>query len=659
MSDQINSTEEDNTPIEKSVTKTKATQSQEETPKQMPSIKADTPIEKPYKAANVEPEVAAAPTPEITEVQEVESSDAIAQIETVLEKEPTDYSNLNKVELTTALENLISSGAVDNIKEEAEEIKTEFNNLFQEELTQKKEAFLEQGGNIIDFHYTSTEKKAFNDIFNDYKTKRNAHFKKLKQDLEGNLEVRNLLIEEIKGLLDSKQSVNSNYKKIKDIQDRWKQTGAIPRDKYNTVWNNYHHYMETYYDALQLDREFRDLDFKHNLEEKQKLITRTQELAKQSNIDKAFRELQLIHRRWKEEIGPVAREIREELWETFSAATKIIHDKKMIAEAALEETFIENYAIKKELIGLINKVQEETKSSHSAWQNAMKQVQEIRDVFFSVGRVPKDKNKEIWASFKDTTRSFNKAKNDFYKHQKSAQYDNLEQKRKLIKLAQDNKDTEDFEKATPLFKKIQHDWREIGHVPRKDSDAIWKEFKAACNHYFDRLHALKDEENKGEVENLAQKQALLDSMKTISLSGDHKQDIQTIKVTISQWKNIGRVPFKKKSIDQKFNKALDALFNTLDLDKKEAELIKFENKLHAMASEDDTRKLQNEQFFIGKKIDETKSEILQLENNLQFFKHVAKDNPLVKEVYKNIDNHKEQLALWKEKLVKIKAIQNG
>ena len=659
MSDQINSTEEDNTPIEKSVTKTKATQSQEETPKQMPSIKADTPIEKSSKAANVEPEVAAAPTPEITEVQEVESSDAIAQIETVLEKEPTDYSNLNKVELTTALENLISSGAIENIKEEAEEIKTEFNNLFQEELTQKKEAFLEQGGNIIDFHYSSTEKKAFNDIFNDYKSKRNTHFKKLKQDLEGNLEVRNLLIEEIKGLLDSKQSVNSNYKKIKDIQDRWKQAGAIPRDKYNTVWNNYHHYMETYYDALQLDREFRDLDFKHNLEEKQKLITRTQELAKQSNIDKAFRELQLIHRRWKEEIGPVAREIREELWETFSTATKIIHDKKMVAEAALEETFIENYAIKKELIGLINKVQEETKSSHSAWQNAMKQVQEIRDVFFSVGRVPKDKNKEIWASFKDTTRSFNKAKNDFYKHQKSAQYDNLEQKRKLIKLAQDNKDTEDFEKATPLFKKIQHDWREIGHVPRKDSDAIWKEFKAACNHYFDRLHALKDEENKGEVENLAQKQALLDSMKTISLSGDHKQDIQTIKVTISQWKNIGRVPFKKKSIDQKFNKALDALFNTLDLDKKEAELIKFENKLHAMASEDDTRKLQNEQFFIGKKIDETKSEILQLENNLQFFKHVAKDNPLVKEVYKNIDNHKEQLALWKEKLVKIKAIQNG
>ena len=148
-------------------------------------------------------------------------------------------------------------------------------------------------------------------------------------------------------------------------------------------------------------------------------------------------------------------------------------------------------------------------------------------------------------------------------------------------------------------------------------------------------------------------------MKTIILSGDHKQDIKTIKELITRWKTVGRVPFKKKNIDQKFNKALDALFNKLDLDKKETELIKFENKLHALSGEDDTRKLQNEQFFIGKKIDETKSEILQLENNLQFFKHVEKDNPLVKDVYKNIEKHKEQLALWKEKLVKIKAIQNG
>ncbi len=655
MSDQNQPLEEGETQIDKNATTQEAlenkTEALEHAPvEQVTASKAET-----TEVKAVVPMKDLAATEEVIEEEEVESSDTIE--ETEISKESVDYSSLTKIELITAIENLIANSNIQSIKEEAEEIKTEFNNQFQEELTEKKTAFLAEGGNIIDFHYASPEKKAFNDVFNDYRTKRNSHFKKLKQDLEGNLDARNLLIEEVKTLLNSKESVNSNYKKIKDIQDRWKQAGAIPRDKYNTVWNNYHHYMETYYDALQLDREFRDLDFKHNLEEKQKLIKRTEALAEETNIDKAFRELQLIHRRWKEEIGPVAREIREEIWETFSAATKIIHDKKMLAEAALEETFKENFAIKKELIGLIDKVKEEAKPSHNGWQNAMKQVQEIRDVFFTAGRVPKDKNKEIWATFKDTTRNFNKAKNDFYKLQKSAQYDNLEKKRKLIKLAEDNKDTEDFEKTTPLFKKIQHDWREIGHVPRKDSDVIWKQFKSACNHYFDRLHALKDEENKEELVNLEKKQAILAAMGAIVLSGDHKEDIQAIKAKITDWKSVGRVPFKKKNIDQKFNKALDALFGSLDLDKKEAELIKFENKLNAMASQDDDRKLQNEQFFIGKKIDETKSEILQLENNLQFFKHVKKDNPLVKEVYKNIENHKEQLALWKEKLIKIKAIR--
>ncbi len=659
MSDQINSTQQDNSPIEKSSTTPQATNNQEETTKQMSSENPEPAGQQPTKVADTMAEEKLVSTQEITEELEVEGSDAMPLANKVIENEPVDYSNLSQLELISALKNLIASGSIETIKGQVEDIKATFTNLFEQELTQKKEAFVSQGGNIIDFHYTSTDKKAFTDVFNEYKTKRNAHFRKLKQDLEGNLQVRNLLIEEIKGLLDSKESVNSNYKKIKDIQERWKQAGAIPRDTYNTVWNNYHHYMETYYDALQLDREFRDLDFKNNLEEKQKLIARAQELAKQANINSAFRELQLIHKRWKEEIGPVAREIREELWETFSAATKIIHDKKMAAEAALEETFVENLSIKKELIGLIDKVKTETAATHKAWQSAIKQVQEIRDVFFTVGRVPKDKNKEIWAAFKDATGSFNKAKNDFYKDQKNTQYDNLGQKRKLIKLAQEHKDSEDFEKATPLFKKIQHDWRQIGHVPRKNSDAIWKEFKEACNHYFDRLHALKDQENKQEIEHLKEKQALLDAMKTISLSGDPKKDIQTIKATISKWKTIGRVPFKKKSIDQKFNKALDALFNQLDIDKKEAELIKFENKLHTLSGDDDNRKLQNEQFFIGKKIDETKSEILQLENNLQFFKHIEKDNPLVKEVYHNIDNHKQQLDLWNKKLTKIKAIQNG
>ena len=592
---------------------------------------------------------------EETDEEEVSSSDDEKDEEITVDK--TDYRAFDKPQLIEALSNLIENSPIHKIKDAVDEIKNEFNSQFQEELIKQKESFLAEGGNVIDFYYESKDKKEFNTLFNAYRDKKNTYYKKLKNDLEANLANRVALIEELKALLDNEKSVHNNYKDLKGIQDRWKEAGAIPRDKYNTVWNNYHHYIETYYDALNKDREFRDLDFQKNLQKKQELIIRTEELCKESNIDKAFKELQLIHRKWKEEIGPVAKEFRDDIWDKFSAATKIINDKKQEAEAILEEKFYENFSIKKELIGLIDKVKEETKDSHGAWQKAMDQVQEIRDVFFTAGRVPKEKNKEIWASFKETTKNFNKAKNDFYKSQKNQQFENLEKKQALIEIAEVNKDSEDFENATNLFKKIQSDWKNIGHVPRKDSDKIWKKFKAACNHYFDRLSSLKEEAQKGEMENFEKKEAFLKEMETIKLAGDHKEDLKVIMAKVNEWKQLGRVPFKKKNIEQKFNKKLDELFGSLNLGKKETELLKFENKLNAMASVDDTRALENEEFFIRKKIDETKAEVNQLENNLGFFQHVADDNPMVIEVHKNIAKHKDEAALWQNKLNKIKTLK--
>ena len=209
------------------------------------------------------------------------------------------------------------------------------------------------------------------------------------------------------------------------------------------------------------------------------------------------------------------------------------------------------------------------------------------------------------------------------------------------------------------MKKIQSDWKKIGHVPRKESDKIWKEFKDACNHYFDRLHSQKNADHKEEEAHYETKTKLLETMKSLELSGDKKDDLALIKEKINEWKGVGRVPFKKKSIEQQFNKALDALFGKLDLNKKESEMIKFENKLNTMVSQEDERKLKNEHFFISKKIDETKHEINQLENNLGFFQHVDDSNPLVQEVHKNIARHKEQLEVWKAKLKRIKKVRNS
>ncbi len=594
--------------------------------------------------------------PEAEEEQEVASSDDNEEEHTE-EEEQKDYHSLSKEELISEFKKLLKNKPVQEIKNEVEEIKTEFSAKFAEELEQQKEEFLAGGGNIIDFHYTTPLKKEFNSVYFDYKEKRNNYYKDLKKDLQANLSKRLELIEELKGLLNAEENINSTYKHFKDIQERWHLAGPIPRDKYNIVWNTYHHHVENFYDFLHLNREFRDLDFKHNLEQKIKIIGRAEELAQEEDINKAFRELQMLHKMWKEEIGPVAKEYREEVWEKFSASTKVIHDKRHELLKEREKEFEVNYEKKKQLIEEINQVSASTNPSHQSWQNAIKKVQELRDSYFEAGKVPRSKNKEIWTSFKEVTRNFNREKNEFYKNQKKEQYANLEKKLELIKIAEENKDSNDFEVVTPLMKKIQNDWKKIGHVPRKDSDKIWKQFKNACNHYFNQLHEQKNEANKEELAHYDAKTQLLDTITSFELTGDHEADLKEIKTQITAWKDIGKVPYNKRNIERKFNKTLDTLFGKLDLDKKEIELIKFENKLSSMVSQEDDRKLQNKQFFISKKIGEIKDEIRQLENNLGFFQNSKSDNPLVKEVHKNIAKHKEQLEVWKAKLSKIKSLR--
>lgn len=588
--------------------------------------------------------------------EEVESSED-EEPEDKEEQAQKDYSSFSKKELVAEFAKLLKERKIQEIKNDVEEIRSEFNSKFNEELEQKKEEFLADGGNIIDFQYTTPLKKEFNSLYFDYKEKRNTHYKNLKKDLQSNLDKRWELIEELKSLLSAEENINTTYKHFKDIQEKWHLAGPIPRDKYNTVWNTYHHHVENFYDFLHLNREFRDLDFKHNLDAKLKLITRAEELAQEEDLNKAYRELQMLHKMWKEDIGPVGKEFRDEIWDKFSDATKVIRDKRQHQLSEMEKEFEKNYETKKELIQGIRDAGENANPSHSGWQNAIKKTQELRDIFFNTGPVPRSHNKETWKAFKDAMATFNRQKNSFYKNQKKEQLANLKQKRELIKIAEENKDNEDFEVTTALMKKIQEDWKSIGHVPRRDSDKIWKQFKKACNHYFDRLHAEKNEAHKEEMANFESKQEMLDKLVKFELSGDHKTDLTAIKQNIAAWKKIGRVPYNKRFIEQKFNKTLDGIFAKLDLGKKETELIKFDNKLNTLMDREDEQKLQNEHFFISKKIDETKDEIRQLENNLGFFRHVDENNPMVREVHKNIDRHKEQLEVWKAKLSKIKEIR--
>lgn len=570
--------------------------------------------------------------------------------------EVKDYHAMSMDELVDELTNLVNKEKVQAIRNHVETIKSEFNQKFKHFLEEKKEEFVNDGGNEIDFYFSSPVKNRFNHAFKDYKNKLREHYKNIESSLKQNLENRLEIIEELKGLINVEENINTTYKHFKELQERWKNAGPIPRDKYNNAWNTYHHHVEIFYDFLHLNRDLRDLDFKHNLEQKQKIVERAEELAKEDDVMHAFRELQVLHKMWKEELGPVAKEHREEIWNKFKTATKTIHSKRQEYYKNLDKIYEVNLEKKHEIINNIISVAEDNDSNHKAWQRKIKEVESLRDAFFKAGKVPLKVNEETWTAFKEAVRSFNRKKNEFYKGLKKEQFKNLEKKLELIKIAEDNKDNEDFETTTPLMKKIQADWKKIGHVPRKDSDKIWNQFKTACNHYFDKLHAQRNSENKEEIEHFEKKQTLLEEIKKVELTGNQKDDLKLIKSKIKEWKTIGGVPYNKRFIEGKFNKIIDSLFNKLDLNKEETELLKYDNKLQSLNSMHDQRKLDNELFFIRKKVDEAKQEINQLENNLLFFSHVKDDNPVVMEVKNNIQKHKEALKVWKEKLKKIKSM---
>ena len=483
-----------------------------------------------------------------------------------------DYETLDMEALVSELETLVSVEKVMSVKDHVEEIKTAFLSKYNHFIEEKREEFLAENPETTEeFHYHLPLKAKFDTLFNQYRDKKNTHFKSLQNNLKSNLDVRLAIVEELKELINPQESIKDTLKHFNELRERWKNAGPIPRDKYNHVWNNYHFHVENFYDYLHLDREARDLDFKHNLELKQKIVARVEELVEMADVNKAFRELQDLHKIWKEDIGPVSREHREEIWNTFSALTKKIHDKRELIFEKQRGTETENLEKKKEIIAQIQALATEKVEVHSSWQGQIEKVEALRNDFFATGKVPTDVNEDTWSAFKNAVRDFNSLKNSFYKDIKKDQQDNLNKKLALVERAKALKDSEDFTSTTPVMKQIQEEWKQVGHVPRKYSDSIWKDFKEACNHYFDKLHAQRNEVNSEEMEAFENKKNYLETIKEFTLVGEHKADLDAIKAHIETWKGFGKVPHARRHIEGKFNKILDALFDKLSLSKKDSE----------------------------------------------------------------------------------------
>ncbi|MDA8595061.1 DUF349 domain-containing protein [Flavobacteriaceae bacterium] len=595
-------------------------------------------------------------------VDESAESKAVAQVEDAIAKESeegtevevVDYSKYSLDELADALEKLVKNEPVQSIKKNVDDIKSVFNANFAKLLAEKKAAFLAEGGNSIDFQFSLPAKTKYNSLLADYKQKRDKYYGELEKQLNQNLNTRLLVIDSLKELIESADP-KTMYKDFQELKKRWNSIGPVPRNKYNDTWRNFHHHVERFYDLLHLSNDYRDLDFKHNLEEKIKLVEQAEALAAQEDVMAAFKELQELHRKWKEDYGPVAREHREEIWGRFSAATKKIHENRDAYFSGLKSRYEENIEKKRAVIEKIKAFDFNSYKNHSDWQKGIKDFEALREEYFAVGKVPKAKSNEIWGEFKEATRPFNHAKNKFYKDVKKEQQDNLNKKLKLVEVAQSLSDSDDFDSSTETMKRIQAEWKRIGHVPRKFSDSIWRDFKTACNHYFDRLHKAQDQRDTKGNEAYEAKKVILDQARTMSEEGT-EASVEQIMELANNWKDVGPVPGNKRHIEGKFDKALEKVFAKLGVPKDEAAMFRFKTLVDALMEEGNTRKLESEMNFVRKKIDECVKEATQLENNLSFISNAGEDNPLVQNVKKSIAEFEQEMDIWNMKYNYLKSL---
>ncbi len=562
--------------------------------------------------------------------------------------EMLDYADFSLEDLVAELGKLVKENKVQNITNNVNAIKQAFHVKYGEILKVEKEKFLELGGNIVDFQYSNPTKSTYNSILYDFKIKRNEFYASQEKQLNDNLQAKLGLIEELKHLIDNAEGATM-YKMFKDIQNRWTKIGLIPRVKYNDTWRTYQHHVERFYDLLHLSNDLRDLDFKHNLEEKLKLVTRAEELAESDDVNAAFKELQVLHKLWKEDVGPIAAEQRDEVWDRFSEATRKVHDKRHDFFKDMKSKYEGNVEKKLAVIAEIEALDTSKNLTRIDWQKSIKELEVLRNKFSEIKQVPREKSDLIWAKYKEATRKFNVDKNNYFKLVKHEHLDNLNKKKSLIDQALAIKDSEDWDTATEIMKKIQMEWKKIGHVPQKYSDKLWKEFKDACNHYFDRFHQQQDAGTKLELDVFSKKKELLAEIKEVI---DNKTEItiNSLKEYVKKWRELGRVPHEMKHIEVKFNKLLDKIVEENSIDKQAIEMIKFENLVNSYIEQKNYRKLDSEQLFVRRKIDETFKEIQQLENNIGFISNVSDDNPLVLNVRNQINVYKDKLEVWKAKL---------
>lgn len=546
-------------------------------------------------------------------------------------------ADLSLADTLKEMEKIINSNNAGERYREFNALKEKANHSIHDEIEDKKHEYTDAGNAIENFSYEHPSQSKLSGLIHIFREKHDNFQKNQEEEQKKNLDHRQSIIERLKNLYTNSEPGVNLFKSIREIKEEWSNSGQVAKSEFKILNNNYFHHLNQFYQMLDLNKEFLEQEYSHNLEKRQHIIARAKELENEPVVQKALNELQYLHKLWKEEAEPVSEEFREKTWEEFKEISNKIHERKTELSAAIETEQNANLEKKNEIIAEIKKLSEpKDNPNHTYWQNSIKRVEELRSEFLKTGSVPRKLSNNNWNDFKSTLRGFNTTKNNYYKSLKGSQQQNLDEKMKLIQTAKDNMHSEDWDIAVALFKKLQEDWKKIGHVPKSMTNKIWDEFRDACNTFFNNYREKSSASTDNWKENYKLKKDILEELKTISNDEGSIEKIEAIKTS---WNNIGKVPRDKMAINSEFNKTLREklkLNKINELELKEEGLS--ENQLT-----DKARKIKNQ-------ISDLEAEIVKLENNLSFFKNPSKDNPLLRDTYNTIDDKKAHLETLKQNL---------
>ena len=564
-----------------------------------------------------------------------------------------DYESFSLEKLIDELKYLHNHYPVQLIGENINSIRDIFLKKFDEHETERKQKFLNEGGDELSYQPDQFLKNKFNSAYHDYKTKLNSYYKEQEQNEQNNLNKRLQIIEELKELYTTPmESISSFFKKFRDIKERWHNAGKIPKSRAGDVFRTYFHHLDNTHEFIKLNNELEELDYAHNLEQRRAIISRAEKLTTEPSVQKALNELQYLHKLWKEQAEPVAEEFRESTWQEFKAITQKIHERKSELFEKIKEEQQANLEKKQAIISQLETIASAENPDHSFWQNNVKKIENLREAFFTTGRIPKETSSDTWSKFKNLLHEINNKKNTFYKDLKKIQQENLKKKNDLLEIAKANKDSEDWEVALNLYKKIQNEWKNIGHVPRKYSDKLWDEFRENCNYFFNRYKLRNNKVNEEWIENLKRKQSLLEEISSISAT-DKEDALAKINDYSIQWNSIGKVPRENMNINKEFNSAIKNLIKKFDIDKNIIDEIQLNIKVENYKQSKDDKKLDEDLRKMRKQIQDLGHEIVQLENNLSYFSNANQDNPLLQNTLNNIESKKTKLDELKQTYSKL------